>query len=94
MGSIADKLKYTSDAIDDIQLAINENHVECDNTVELGLYGDKIREIANTNGNNIKDFYSIEKFTSFSKNDLPTKNITDVHDLVITGNLGTIVTLD
>ena len=28
MGSIADKLKYTSDAIDDIQLAINENHVD------------------------------------------------------------------
>lgn len=45
MGTIADKLSYLSDAIDDIQDAINEKGIEVSNTIPLGLYGNKIREI-------------------------------------------------
>ena len=45
MATIAEKLQYTSDAVDDIQAAINEKGVEVDDDIELGLYGDKIREI-------------------------------------------------
>lgn len=50
MATIAEKLKYTSDAVDDIQAAINEKGVEVKNNVRLGLYGDKIREIKALNG--------------------------------------------
>lgn len=45
METIAEKLQYTSNAVNDIQTAINEKGVEIDNTIELGYYGDKIREI-------------------------------------------------
>ena len=45
METIAEKLQYTSDAVDDIQAAINEKGVEVDDDIELGFYGDKIREI-------------------------------------------------
>lgn len=94
MGSIAEKLTYTSNAVDDIQLAINQMGVEVDKTIALGYYGDKIREIANANGNNIKDFYSIEKFESFSRLDIVSKDIEDVSDLITTGNLDNMDTLD
>lgn len=94
MGSIAYKLQYMSHAVDDIQLAINEMGVGVDNAIELGYYGDKIREIANTNGNNIKDFYEIEKFEGLPKSDISTKNIKDVNDLVIVGGIDSLDTLD
>lgn len=45
MATIAEKLEYTSEAVDDIQAAINEKGVEVKNNIKLGLYGDKIREI-------------------------------------------------
>ena len=45
MGSIAEKLTYLSDAVDDIQAAINEKGVEVSDTLPLGTYGNKIREI-------------------------------------------------
>lgn len=46
MGTIVEKLTYLSDAVDDIQSAINEKGVEVSDTLPLGTYGDKIREIA------------------------------------------------
>lgn len=91
MGSIADKLKYMSNAIDDIQLAITENHVECDNTVELGLYGEKIRLIKNSNGNGIKDFYPVENFIAFTKNDLATKTVENVTIEATNGQVGNVI---
>jgi len=94
MGSIAEKLQYMSNAVNDIQLAINEMGVTADDKVELGYYGDKIREIANTNGNNIKDFYKIEKYEGFSKLDLLPKDIKEVSDLVIVGNIANADTFD
>lgn len=45
MGTIADKLAYLSNAVDDIQAAIIEKGVEVPGTVALGSYGSKIREI-------------------------------------------------
>ncbi len=94
MGSIAEKLTYTINAVDDIQLAIEQMGVGIDDAVELGYYGDKIREIANVNGNNIKDFYVLEKFEGISRMDIMPKTINDVSDLVITGNLDNLDTLD
>lgn len=94
MGSIAEKLTYTINAVDDIQLAIEQMGVGIDDAVELGYYGDKIREIANVNGNNIKDFYVLEKFEGISRMDIMPKIINDVRDLVITGNLDNPDTLD
>ena len=45
MGTLAEKLTYLSNAVDDIQDAINEKGVTVDDTVALGSYGAKIREI-------------------------------------------------
>ena len=39
MGSIAEKLQYTYNAVDDIQLAINEMGVQTDDETPLGYYG-------------------------------------------------------
>ena len=94
MGTIADKLLYMNNAVDDIQLAINECKVEVDDSVELGLYGDKIREIANSNGNNIKDFYVIEKFDSFSRMELFPKTVEEITDYVIIGSVDGLDSLD
>lgn len=94
MGDIAQKLQYTCNAVDDIQLAINEMGVQTDDETPLGYYGDKIREIANVNGNNIKDFYEFEKYEGFSKLDILPKDIKDVSALVIIGNIDNINTFD
>ena len=45
MGTIIEKLEYTKLAVDDIQAAINEKKVQCEDTVPLKEYGDKIRAI-------------------------------------------------
>ena len=93
MKTITEKLQYTSNAVDDIQAAINEKGVKVDDDIELGFYGDKIREI--TGGySSIHDFYEIEKFDSFSRVDILQKNINDISDLVITGNLDNLDTFD
>ena len=94
MGDIAQKLQYTCNAVDDIQLAINEMGVQTDDETPLGYYGDKIREIANVNGNNIKDFYEFEKYEGFSKLDILPKDIKDVSALVIIGNIDNVNTFD
>lgn len=91
MGSIAEKLQYMCNAVDDIQLAITENHIECDDTVELGLYGEKIRQIKNSNGNSIKDFYPMEKFTAYTGNDLVIKTVEDVTEQTINGQVGDVI---
>lgn len=94
MGNIAQKLQYMSNAVDDIQLAINEMGVQADDEVELGYYGNKIREIASVNGNNIKDFFEFERFEGFSKLDILPKDIKDVSDLVIIGHIEDVNTFD
>ena len=45
MGTIAQKLQYTANAVNDIQSALVEKGVEVANTDALGSYGDKIREL-------------------------------------------------
>ena len=47
MGTTAEKLQYTKDAVDDIQLAFTEIDVDCPDTDELATYGDKIRNLSN-----------------------------------------------
>lgn len=46
MGTIAEKLAYTANAIDDIQAAIIEQGVEVGANVPLSDYGDKVRAIS------------------------------------------------
>ena len=59
MGTIAEKLAYLSDAVDDIQSAINEKGVEVSDSIPLATYGDKIREIESGSGIDTTDFMSM-----------------------------------
>ncbi len=86
MGSIAEKLIYTLNAVDDIQTAINECKVECGDDIALEYYGDKIREIKNADGNNVKDFYLLEKVTGWTQNDISVKTVEDVTEPLVVGS--------
>lgn len=88
MGSITEKLMYTLSSVDDIQTAINECKVECGDDIALEYYGDKIREIKNADGNNVKDFYVLEKVTGWTQNDILVKDIEDVTESLIVGSNG------
>ena len=46
MGTIADKLQYTLDAVDDIQQALTDKGVSVSDSDALATYGDKIRSIS------------------------------------------------
>ena len=85
MGTLHDKLKYLAEAVNDIQLAINEKKVKVDSKVPLGDYGDKIRAIQT--GNLWADYVTIEAFPSFTVDDLVAKDIEDVTDNVIVGDV-------
>ncbi|RKI44293.1 hypothetical protein D7V86_03410 [bacterium D16-51] len=93
MKTITEKLQYTNSAVNDIQAAINEKGIEVDNTIELGYYGDKIREIKG-GLSNLQDYYEFEKFDSFSKVDIQQTDINDISDLVIIGKIDNLDTFD
>ena len=64
MGTIAEKLAYLSDAVDDIQDAINEKGVVVNDTVALGDYGDKIRAIpSGGSGNTFMDMFGARTYS-------------------------------
>ena len=63
MGTIAEKLAYLSDAVDDIQDAINEKGVTVDDTVVLGNYGNKIRAIQSGSGNTFMDLFGARTYS-------------------------------
>lgn len=63
MGTIVEKLTYLSDAVDDIQAAINEKGVEVSDTLPLGTYGDKIRAITSGSGNAIIDMFGSRAYS-------------------------------
>lgn len=85
MGTLWNKIDYLLVAIDDIQAAINEKKVEVDSTVPLGKYGDKIREIQT--GGMWADYITMEAFPSFTEEDIVVKDISDVTEDVILGNI-------
>ena len=85
MGTLHDKLKYLAEAVNDIQLAINEKKVKVDSKVPLGDYGDKIRAIQT--GNLWADYVTIEAFPSFTVDDLVAKDVKDITDDVILGTV-------
>lgn len=85
MGTIFDKLKYLSEAVNDIQAAINEKKIEVDSTVPLEKYGDKIREIQT--GGMWADYITMEAFPAFTEEDIVVKDVSDVTDSVIVGNM-------
>ena len=45
MGTIADKVRYTLNAVNDIQAAIEEKKISITDATPLKSYGDKIREV-------------------------------------------------
>lgn len=71
MGTLADKLAYTKEAVDNIQSAIQEMGVAVDNTVTLAEYPEKIREIEDVrllhNFTKIKPFYISSKLNGEAK---------------------------
>lgn len=96
MGTIAQKLNYLNDAVDDIRAAINEKNVAVDDSVELGYYGDKIRSIETLDTNNIiietkefeqldefglNDFYSIKGVEAFPISDVVANSFEEITDL-------------
>ena len=62
MGTIAEKLLYTANSVDDIQKAINEKGVELQHTTEFKTYADKIRAIS-AGGKSVTKFYIDEVTT-------------------------------
>lgn len=73
MGSIADKLQYLARSVGDIQDAINEKGISCDQNVALGHYGDKIRQIKTGYDSGISDFYELDGINGMNQNDFTAK---------------------
>ena len=78
MGSIAEKLQYTYNAVDDIQLAINEMGVQTDDETPLGYYGSDLAIIGNINNVNTFDCITLDSFAAYNTSTLTSKTIEDV----------------
>ena len=76
MGTLAEKLKYTSDSVNDIQAAINEMGVAVSNSDPLGSYGNKIRQIQS--GFAWADYTTIEATYTFTENDYVVKDYSEL----------------
>lgn len=75
MGTIIDKLEYTKLAVDDIQAAINEKKVQCEDTVPLKEYGDKIRAIKTHQKPTFCPWYDFENvYYGFDETDITYTN--------------------
>lgn len=75
MGTIIDKLTYTKLAVDDIQAAINEKKVQCEDTVPLNEYGDKIRAIKTQQKPTFCPWYDFENvYYGFDETDIEYTN--------------------
>lgn len=71
MGTIIEKLEYTKLAVDDIQAAINEKKVQCEDTVPLKEYGNKIRAIKTHQKPTFCPWYDFENvYYGFDENDI------------------------
>ena len=71
MSTLVEKLEYTKLAVDDIQAAINEKKVQCEDTVPLKEYGDKIRAIKTHQKPTFCPWYDFENvYYGFDENDI------------------------
>lgn len=59
LGTVADKLRYTLNAVNDIQAAIEEKKISITDTTPLKSYGDKIREIRTLDFNKFRPWIII-----------------------------------
>lgn len=84
MGTLSEKLTYLSNAVNDIQAAINEKDVIVDDTLPLREYGNKIREIKSSLP--WADYCVLNGYSSILEEDLVVKDFLDVTDLAVTGN--------
>lgn len=80
MGTLLEKLTYLSNAVDDIQSAINEKDVNVDDTIPLGEYGNKIREIKTAIA--WADYTTMNGYSSFAEQDLVCKDIEEATDII------------
>lgn len=85
MGTLSEKLTYLSNAVNDIQAAINEKDIIVDDTLPLREYGNKIREIKSALP--WADYCVLNGYPSVLEEDLVVKDIQDVTDLAVTGNI-------
>ncbi len=85
MGTIWNKIDSLLESIDDIQAAINEKKIEVDSTIPLSKYGDKIREIVTDSG--WHDYITMEAFPAFTEENLVAKDMEDITDAVILGDI-------
>lgn len=85
MGTLLEKLTYLSNAVNDIQAAINEKGVIIEDILQLREYGNKIREIKT--GLPWADYSILNGYPSVLEEDLVVKDIQDVTDLALTGNI-------
>lgn len=58
MGTINQKIRFTKNAVDDIELALNEKGVRTAN-VPLSIYGNLIRTLGNGGSGAIKEEYEV-----------------------------------
>ena len=91
MGTLLEKLTYLSNAVDDIQSAINEKDVNVDDTIPLGEYGNKIREIKTAAW---ADYTTMNGYKSVTEEDFVVKDVIDVTDLVFTGTMEGVISKD
>lgn len=75
MSTLVEKLEYTKLAVDDIQAAINEKKVQCEDTVPLKEYGDKIRAIKTHQKPTFCPWYDFENvYYGFDETDITYTN--------------------
>jgi len=84
MGTIADKLSYLNNAVDDIQQAIIEKGVAVDSSVPLADYGAKIREIETGGGDGwFGDYRSIDTADfAITEDDVVAADVADISDTI------------
>lgn len=92
MGTLLEKLTYLSNAVDDIQSAINEKDVNVDDTIPLGEYGNKIREIKTAVA--WADYTTMNGYKSVTEEDFVVKDVINVTDLVFTGAMEGVISKD
>lgn len=84
MGTIADKLSYLNNAVDDIQQAIIEKGVAVDSSVPLADYGAKIRDIETGGGDGWFGDYRPFEMTDFTiaEDDIVTADVVDISSTI------------
>lgn len=77
MGSIASKLSYLANSINDIQAAINEGGITVDESIALEEYGNLIRKLAK-GSSGVADYIPFDEYTAYTELDIKVATIENV----------------